>query len=301
MKNQNDRFAQLTGRVRLSMLAAGLLGTVTVPARAGEPLILTPRPGPSPRINGPKIFGVRPGSPLLFKIPASGERPLRYAREGAARGARRGRGDRPDHAAGSTHPGTHDVVFEVSNTHGATSRPFRIVCGETLALTPHMGWNSWYVWENNVTDKIIRDAADAMVRTGMIDHGYMYVNIDDCWAVKPGAPKSELGGEPRDAQGRVNPNGRFPDMKALADHIHARGLKAGIYTSPGPLTCGGHVGAYQHEEQDVRRVRRVGLRLPEVRLVLLRSGRQEPGPGRASGSPTSRSATCSNGSRATSS
>ena len=145
------------------------------------------------------------------------------------------------------------MVFEVSNTHGATSRPFRIVCGETLALTPHMGWNSWYVWENNVTDKIIRDAADAMVRSGMIDHGYTYVNIDDCWAVKPGAPKSELGGAPRDAQGRVNPNGRFPDMKALADHIHAQGLKAGIYTSPGPLTCAGHVGAYQHEEQDVRR------------------------------------------------
>ena len=115
-----------------------------------------------------------------------------------------------------------------------------------------MGWNSWYIWENHVTDKIIRDAADAMVSTGMIDHGYMYVNIDDCWAVKPGAPRAELGGEPRDAQGRVNPNRRFPDMKALTDYIHALGLKAGIYTSPGPLTCGGHVGAYQHEEQDVR-------------------------------------------------
>ena len=87
----------------------------------------------------------------------------------------------------------------------------------------------------------------------MIDHGYMYVNLDDGWAVKPGDPDPELGGEPRDAQGRVNPNRRFPDMKALVDHIHSRGLKAGIYTSPGPLTCGGHVGAYRHEEQDVRR------------------------------------------------
>ena len=151
------------------------------------------------------------------------------------------------------HPGTHDLVFEVSNARGTASRPFRIVCGETLALTPHMGWNSWYVWENHVTDKIIRDAADAMVRSGMIDHGYTYVNIDDCWAVKPGAPESELGGAPRDAAGKVNPNSRFPDMKALADYIHARGLKAGIYTSPGPLTCGGHVGTYQHEEQDVQR------------------------------------------------
>ena len=138
-----------------------------------------------------------------------------------------------------------------------------------------MGWNSWYVWENHVTDKIMREAADAMVSSGMIDHGYMYVNIDDCWAVKPGAPDPTLGGEPRDAQGRVNPNRRFPDMKA-PDRLHPRpGLKAGIYTSPGPLTCGGHVGAYQHEEQDVAAVRRVGLRLPEVRLVLLRPDRQE--------------------------
>jgi alpha-galactosidase len=116
-----------------------------------------------------------------------------------------------------------------------------------------MGWNSWYIWENHVTDKIIREAAHAMVRSGMIDHGYMYVNLDDCWAVKPGDPDPELGGEPRDGQGRVNPNRRFPDMKALVDHMHSQGLKAGIYTSPGPLTCGGHVGAYQHEEQDVQR------------------------------------------------
>jgi len=252
MKNRNDRFARVTGRVLSFMLTAGLLNAVTAPARAAEPLALTPRPGPAPRINGPKIFGVRPRSPLLFKIPASGERPLRYAAKGlptglvvdAATGQITGRLERP---------GTHDLVFEVCNTHGSVSRPFRIVCGETIALTPHMGWNSWYVWENHVTDKIMRDAADAMVRSGMIDHGYTYVNIDDCWAVKPGAPVSELGGAPRDAKGTVNPNCRFPDMKALADYIHARGLKAGIYTSPGPTTCGGHVGAFQHEEQDVQR------------------------------------------------
>ena len=252
MNTKSDRLAQVTFQILRTVLTAGLLGTATVPPRAAEPLILTPRPGPSPRINGPKIFGVRPGSPVLFKISASGERPLRYSAkdlpEGlvldAATGQLSGRFDRP---------GTHDLVFVVSNAHGTARRAFRIVCGETLALTPHMGWNSWYVWENHVTDKIMREAADAMVRSGMIDHGYTYVNIDDCWAVKPGAPESELGGAPRDAEGKVNPNKRFPDMKALADHIHALGLKAGIYTSPGPLTCGGHVGAYQHEEQDVQR------------------------------------------------
>ena len=234
------------------VLAAGLLVAVVVPASAGGRGPGDPHPParPGARINGAKVFGVRPGSPFLFTIPATGERPLRYEARGLPAGLRldpatgriTGRLDRA---------GKHEVVFEVSNRHGTARRPFRIACGDTLALTPHMGWNSWYVWENNVTDRIIRDAADAMARSGMIDHGYMYVNIDDCWAVKPGAPDAEMGGPPRDAEGRVRPNRRFPDMKALTDHIHALGLKAGIYTSPGPITCGGHVGAYQHEEQDV--------------------------------------------------
>lgn len=116
-----------------------------------------------------------------------------------------------------------------------------------------MGWNSWYVWENHVTDGIMRAAADAMVKTGMINHGYMYVNVDDCWAVKPGSDDSALGGPPRDSRGMVNSNKRFPDMRALTAYIHSKGLKAGIYTSPGPTTCAGHVGAYQHEELDVQR------------------------------------------------
>jgi alpha-galactosidase len=109
------------------------------------------------------------------------------------------------------------------------------------------------VWEGHVTDQIMRAAADAMVSSGMMDHGYQYVNIDDCWAVNPSSSDPTLGGEPRDAQGKVNANQRFPDMKGLTDYIHAKGLKAGIYTSPGPLTCAGHVGAYQHEELDAQR------------------------------------------------
>ena len=145
------------------------------------------------------------------------------------------------------------VTLKASNALGATQRKFRIVCGETLALTPHMGWNSWYVWENHVSDKIIRDAADAMVSSGMINHGYQYVNIDDCWAVKPGATDGSLAGPLGDAQGRVSANARFPDMKGLTDYIHAKGLKTGIYTSPGPMTCAGHVGAYDHEQQEVER------------------------------------------------
>lgn len=245
MTNDKGRLSRVSALVVVLVLAWALIAR----AGAGEPVRLTPRPGPGPRINGAKVFGVRPGSPFLFKIAATGERPLRYEAKGLPEGLS------VDPRTGQiqgflTTAGTYPVTFEVSNAHGKASRTFKIVCGETLALTPHMGWNSWYIWENHVTDKIIRDAADAMVKTEMIDHGYMYVNIDDCWAVKPNDP--ELGGTPRDAEGRVNPNKRFPDMKALTEYIHSLGLKAGIYTSPGPLTCGGHVGAYEHEEEDVR-------------------------------------------------
>lgn len=236
--------------------AAGFLSSGKLPKAIDPPreeaVILTPKPPKTPRINGPKVFGVRPGSPFLFTIPASGERPMRFEVEGLPAGLQ------VEPATGQitgilAERGEHWVIFRASNALGTAERPFKIVCGDRLALTPHMGWNSWYVWENHVTDQIIRDAADAMVSSGLINHGYAYVNIDDCWAVKPGSTDETLAGEPRDPHGRINSNKRFPDMKALTDHIHAKGLKAGIYTSPGPLTCAGHAGAYQHEELDVQR------------------------------------------------
>jgi alpha-galactosidase len=87
----------------------------------------------------------------------------------------------------------------------------------------------------------------------MINHGYIYVNIDDCWANRPGAKDADFGGPPRDAAGKVNSNRRFPDMKALTDYIHHRGLRAGLYTSPGPTTCAGCTGAYKHEAEDAQR------------------------------------------------
>jgi alpha-galactosidase len=223
----------------------------TVPSREGA-VIVTPKPPAEPRINCAKVFGARPGSPFLFTVAATGDRPMLFAAEHLPDGLRL------DPMSGqitgiTPRKGEYVVTLTASNALGTARRSLKIVSGDTLALTPHMGWNSWYVWENHVTDRIIREAADAMVSSGLINHGYMYVNIDDCWAVKPGSSDPTLGGEPRDAQGRLNANRRFPDMKALTDYIHSRGLKAGIYTSPGPKTCAGHVGAYQHEELDARR------------------------------------------------
>jgi alpha-galactosidase len=109
-----------------------------------------------------------------------------------------------------------------------------------LAKTPPMGWNSWNKFAGRVDDAAVRGMADAMASSGMMDAGYQYINIDDTW---------EAG---RDAQGNITTNKKFPDMKALADYVHSKGLKIGIYSSPGPNTCAGYEGSYGHEEQDAR-------------------------------------------------
>ena len=107
-----------------------------------------------------------------------------------------------------------------------------------LAATPPMGWNTWNHFADKVTDADVRSAADAMVASGMKDAGYIYVNVDDSWEGQ------------RDAQGNIHSNGKFPDMKALADYVHSKGLKFGIYSSPGLKTCGGYEGSYGHEQED---------------------------------------------------
>ena len=119
--------------------------------------------------------------------------------------------------------------------------------GSTVAPTPPMGWNSWNHFAEKIDDATVRAQADAMVSSGMRDAGYIYVNIDDTWE-----------GE-RDAQGVIHSNGKFPDMKALADYVHGKGLKLGIYSSPGAKTCAGFEGSYGHEEQDAQTYAQWGI------------------------------------------
>jgi alpha-galactosidase len=118
---------------------------------------------------------------------------------------------------------------------------------KNLALTPPMGWNSWNHFAARVDDKAVRAAADAMVASGMKDAGYVYINIDDTWEAK------------RDAQGLIQPNEKFPDMKALADYVHSKGLKLGIYSSPAAKTCAGFEGSLGHEEQDAQTYAKWGI------------------------------------------
>ncbi len=221
------------------------------PAVREEAVILTPKPGPGPRINGPTVYGGRPGHPFLYRIPVQGVRPMRFTAKGLPAGLRL------DPASGivtgTTPPrGEYAVTLRAKNGHGSAKRIFKIVPGDTLALTPPMGWNHWYTHYDRITDKLMREAADVMVSSGMADVGYQYVDIDDCWMNAPKNADPLRVGPLRDAEGNIVPNKHFPDMKALTDYIHAKGLKAGIYTSPGPFTCGGFAGAYQHEAQDAR-------------------------------------------------
>jgi alpha-galactosidase len=213
---------------------------VTVDAPREEAVVLTPKAPAQPRINGARVFGVRPGSPFLFTVAASGDRPMTFSAEDLPAGLAL------DPATGRItgalkEKGTFVATVRAQNALGRAERKLKIVCGDQIALTPPLGWNSWNCFGCDVTDAKVRAAADAMVASGLINHGWTYINIDDCW---------EAG---RDAEGKILSNKKFPDMKGLADYVHGKGLKIGLYSSPGPKTCAGHTGSYQHEEQDARR------------------------------------------------
>ncbi|CAN5906316.1 hypothetical protein BH11GEM1_BH11GEM1_06150 [soil metagenome] len=117
-----------------------------------------------------------------------------------------------------------------------------------IARSPAMGWNSWNKFAGRVDDASVRGMADAMASNGMKEAGYTYINIDDTWE-----------GDQRDEQGNITTNRKFPNMKALADYVHGKGLKLGIYSSPGPATCAGYIGSYGHEAQDAHTFAQWGI------------------------------------------
>jgi alpha-galactosidase len=189
-------------------------------ASISDAAILTPPAPRSPRINGPTVFGVRPASPFLYTIQATGDRPMQFAAEGLPGGlsiaAATGQ------ISGSVaNAGKYEVSLIASNALGTAQKRLRIVVGESIALTPAMGWNSWNCWAEAVNQERVMESARAMVSSGLINHGWTYVNIDDTWQGDRSGPDHALQG-----------NAKFPDMKALCDAIHGIGLKAGIYSTP---------------------------------------------------------------------
>ena len=202
------------------------------------PYILTPKEAPEPKINGAKVFGVRPGSPFLVRIPATGESPKTFSVKGIPDGLS------VDENTGIItgvlkKSGEYKMEFIVKNKFGEAKRGFIIKVGELLALTPPMGWNSWNCWGLSVSDVKVKSSVDALIDKGLMNHGWTYINIDDGWEAAK-----------RSTSGEIIPNEKFPDMKAFTDYLHAKGLKAGIYSSPGNQTCGGYLGSLHHEMQD---------------------------------------------------
>jgi len=216
-----------------------------------EAVILTPASPAKPKINGAAVFGVRPGSPVLYTIAASGKRPMEFGAEPLPEGLSLDAGN--GRLTGRVRqPGEYRITLTARNELGRAKRVLRLVVGDTIALTPPMGWNSWNCWGCAVDAQKIRDAANAMVDTGLINHGWQYINIDDCWMVKRNSDDNVVGGKTRDEQGRILPNKNFGDIKALTDYVHNLGLKIGLYISPGPWTCQRYEGSYEHEQLDAK-------------------------------------------------
>jgi hypothetical protein len=210
----------------------------TIDASVCAPYILTPPAPAEPRYNGPLVFGVRPGSPVIFRLAFSGDKPMKYAVEGLPDGVSLD----PDKGvlSGSVRQaGDYPLVFIARNAKGETRAEFTLKVGAKIALTPPMGWNSWNCWGLSVSQEKVMSSAAALINRGLADYGYSYINVDDAWEAEERAP-----------DGRIVTNEKFPDMKGLGDWLHGNGLKLGIYSSPGDRTCGGYLGTLDHERQD---------------------------------------------------
>ena len=197
---------------------------------AAAPEILTPPAPATPRVNGPGVFGVRPGTPFLYSIPATGQRPMTFAADGLPTGLTL------DPATGRitgtvASPGEHTVTLRAKNALGVAEKSFRLLAGDRIALTPPMGWSSWNCWGDAVSQENVLSSARAMAAKGLQEHGWSFINIDDGWQGPRGGRFNAL-----------QPNKKFPDLKALADEIHGLGLKFGLYSSPWRGTYAGYIG-----------------------------------------------------------
>jgi alpha-galactosidase len=212
-------------------VAALAFAALLVSARADNaPEIRTPPAPPTPRINGASIFGVRPDHPFLYHVPATGDRPMQFSADKLPAGLTLD--PATGNVTGTLHKsGEYKVVFHAKNSLGTADKKFKIVVGETIALTPAMGWNSWNHYASRITQDIVLQNAKAMAESGLIDHGWSYVNIDDTWQGERGGPFHGLQG-----------NEKFPDLKALCDQIHPLGLKFGIYSTPWETSYAGFPG-----------------------------------------------------------
>lgn len=213
----------------------------TLRATAETPYILTPPEPLKPRINNAQVYGARPGTPFRYTIAASGQRPMMFEASGLPPGFKIN--PATGIISGSTKErGMYNLTLKATNSIGSDTKLVNVIIGDNIALTPPLGWNSWNCWGLSVSDERVRASADAMLSSGLANHGWSYMNIDDGWEAPERHPKT----------GAIMPNEKFPNMDSLCDYVHSLGLNIGIYSSPGSLTCGGYLGSWQHEQQDAQ-------------------------------------------------
>ena len=283
-------------QVKLTLIWAmvAVLALATAAKAADQPEIRTPKAAGHAADQRP--VNLRRSSGLAILVQDSGHRRPAHAvfgRWSARRTPGRFR-DRPDHRLAEAARRTRRHLAGQERLKGANEKKFKIVVGETIALTPPLGWNSWNCWGSKVTADKVLQSARGMAKSGLIDHGWTYINIDDAWqSNKRGGPFNAIQG-----------NEKFPDMKGLCDEIHNMGLKVGIYSTPWVTSYANHMGGSaenpegtwekptiakkgKREQKNsslgdrqvlLRRKRRqamgrLGYRLPEIRLESQRSAR----------------------------
>jgi alpha-galactosidase len=250
---------------RFNLKSGGKINIVKDRSLFAQLGILTPPESPLPQFNGADIWGVRPGREVIFRVPVSGSRPMSFSAKNLPAGVTF---DEETGVLGGKAPekkGNYDIIVRAKNEFGSAEKTIRLAVGDTIALTPPMGWNSWNTKNFRVTADCVKAAALALENSGLANYGWAYINIDDWWQMNNNITnrrqtiqrrqkhfngREDVMGPARDKNGKIIPNRSFPDMKALADYIHSFGFKAGLYSSPGAYTCGSCEGSLGHELQD---------------------------------------------------
>lgn len=196
-----------------------------------ERIMLTPAAGKAPKINSAAVFGARPGNPFLYTIASTGDRPILFSATNLPAGLQ------VDVQTGIISgkvslPGKYTAMLKAKNSAGESLKQLTIKIGDTIALTPPMGWNGWNSWAREIDQEKVIASANAMVKMGLANHGWTYVNIDDAW-------QGQRGGK----YNAIQPNAKFPSFKQMADHIHGLGLKLGVYSTPWISSYAGYPGA----------------------------------------------------------
>lgn len=203
---------------------------------SGEKYILTPAPAKTPRINTAPVFGVTPGNPFLFTIVASGDKPMQFSVDHLTKGLALN----PETGIISgtvTAKENHQVILYAKNKYGKSQKSLSIKVGDTISLTPPIGWNGWNSWARQIDGGKVLASAKAMVNMGLKDHGWNYVNIDDAWQ-----------GNRAGKYNAMQANEKFPNFKEMIDEIHGMGLKLGVYSTPWITSYAGYIGSSSNFE-----------------------------------------------------